>query len=200
MEHLHRGGSTRHEDRRFRGRLSPQAAATTSRDSTGPSHRRIDQDMACAPRVLRVPKGAPMSSNGDRRQLLEHYGRCYAEHGLAVVWTRGLNGDDAKAVTASAWQTTQPLSEAEFAAGLFATRGLRANPAIAARTSGLVLIDCDTPEGLAEIEALGLPSTVTVQSSAPHKRHFWFKAPLGARRLPKVGFRFEAGGFSADAN
>ena len=54
--------------------------------------------------------------------------------------------------------------------------------------------------GLREIESLALPKTWTVQSSAPSKRHFYFRPPLEAAQLPKVGFRFEEDGFTADKN
>ena len=136
----------------------------------------------------------------ERRALLEQFGRYYAEQGLAVVFTVGISGEDAKAVTTSGWQTTRPLRDPEYAAGLLATRGLRRNPAITARTSNLILIDCDTQKGLSEIEALRLPPTWTVRSSADWKRHYYFRPPAEAEQVPKVGFRFEEGGFKGDAS
>jgi hypothetical protein len=99
---------------------------------------------------------------------------------LAITWTAGKAGDDAKRVTRKAWNETQPLAgELGALAGQFAERIKRANPAVVTRASGLVSVDCDDEAGLAQFEALSLPQTMAVQSSAPYRRHFHFRAPPG---------------------
>ena len=76
-------------------------------------------------------------ASDERRELLERHGRAYASAGLAIVWTSGLEGDAAKAVTTHDWQTTRPLSSnADYAARYFTTRSEHKNPAVTARTSG----------------------------------------------------------------
>lgn len=138
----------------------------------------------------------------DRRAVLERMGRGYAREGLAVVWTvtNTGGGDDMKEVRGAAWQTTRPLANGDWAAGTFKERGKTHNPGVTARTSNLIVFDVDTEEGLAEIARLGLPATWTVQSSAPYKRHFWFRPPADAEKVPVVGFRFEAAGLTGDSN
>jgi hypothetical protein len=143
--------------------------------------------------------------NGDaRRLLLESLGRFYGEQRFAVIFTETNRvdrlGKDPKRVSTKAWQHTKPLAHAAAGAALLTHEGVGRNPAITARTSNLILIDCDTPEGLAEIAALGLPETLTARSSAEYKRHFYFRPPAGLERVEKVGFRFEAAGVSADEN
>jgi hypothetical protein len=145
-----------------------------------------------------------MSTNGDRRSLLEELGRFYGEQRFALIFTGTNRADnprrDPKKVTTPGWQHTRPLEHAAAGAAFLTSRGLHTNPAITARTSNLVLIDCDTPEGLAEIEALGLPPTLTARSSEEYKRHFYFRPPSELDRVEKVGFRFEPAGLSADEN
>jgi hypothetical protein len=130
-------------------------------------------------------------------------GRGYAAERFAIIWSQGLEGDQAKAIRTKAWETTRPLPNGDggaYAAGTFAVEGAKRNPLITARTSNLILVDCDTEEGVAAIAALNLPDTWTVQSSAPYKRHFYFRPPRDAAQLPDVGFRFEEAGFSGDKN
>ena len=137
----------------------------------------------------------------DRRALLERLGAFYARERFAILWTatNDPSRGDPKAVATAAWQTTRPLADPAFAAGLFAVRGQTRNPAVTARTSNLILLDCDTAEGLAELQALSLPATLTVRSSAAdYKRHSYFRPPARAERLPFVGFRFEEEGFRGD--
>jgi len=138
----------------------------------------------------------------DRRALLERLGAFYGREGFAILWTatNDPSRGDPKAVATAAWQTTRPLADPGFAAGLFAVRGQTRNPAVTARTSNLILLDCDTPEGIAELQALSLPATLTVRSSADYKRHLYFRPPARAERLPFVGFRLEQEGFTGDVN
>jgi Bifunctional DNA primase/polymerase, N-terminal len=112
----------------------------------------------------------------DRLALLERYGRLYGELHLAIAFTAAIEGEDAKRVIAQGWDRTPPLPDPGFGAGLLRTRGERRNPAVVLRPSRLIGIECDTPERLQELMALELPSTVTVQSSAPYKLHFWFRS------------------------
>jgi hypothetical protein len=139
----------------------------------------------------------------DRREQLERYGRLYGELRLAIAWTMtnvASDPDDKrpKTVTTKGWQHTRPLSDGGFGAGVFA-RGLKHNPVVVLRPSGLIGIECDTEEGLARIDALGLPETVTVCSSLPYKRHLWLRPSPELEQLPVVAFRFETAGLSADS-
>src|SRR4029453_8605544 len=83
---------------------------------------------------------------------------------LAIVWTDGKEGDAAKRVTKNGWPETQPLTgdeDLDYLAGQFATRIKTRNPAVVARPSGLVVVDCDDEAGLAAFTALGQPDTLT---------------------------------------
>ena len=72
-------------------------------------------------------------------------------------------------------------------------RGLICNPALVLRPRGLIGLECDSEQDLAAIEELGLPATITVRSSLPYKRHFWFRPPAELETSPYVAFRFENG-------
>lgn len=81
-----------------------------------------------------------------RLEDLDQIGRSYGEHGLAVAFTDGVEGDAAKRIRSS-WNRTPRLAGPEFAAGLMARREKR-NPAIVLGASGLLGVDLDGPEGL----------------------------------------------------
>lgn len=130
-----------------------------------------------------------------REALLERYGNTYGQLGLAIAFTRSIEGEDAKRCTTD-WHKTTRLPDGPFGAGLLKNRGLTHNPVVVLRESGLIGIECDTPEGLAEIQSLELPVTVTVQSSEPYKLHFWFKPDTGCSEF--AAFRFESAGITAD--
>jgi KaiC/GvpD/RAD55 family RecA-like ATPase len=139
----------------------------------------------------------------DRELLLERYGRWYGERRLAVAWTATNQADGPddmrpKEVKTRAWQTTKPLPDGGFAAGLFGTRGLTRNPALVLRSSLLVGLECDSEQDLAAIAELELPPTITVQSSAPYKHHFWFRPSAQLETVPYCAFRFESGNVNAD--
>jgi len=126
---------------------------------------------------------------------LEHYGRIYGELGLAIAFTRSLEGEDAKRCT-TGWDKTEPLPDGPFGTAMLSKRGILRNPAVVLRASGLIGIECDTRGGMAEIGSLGLPATVTVQSSEPYKLHFWFRPWIEG--LEFAAFRFESAGITAD--
>lgn len=130
-----------------------------------------------------------------REALLERYGNTYGKLGLAIAFTRSIEGEDAKRCTTD-WHKTTRLPDGPFGAGLLKNRGLTHNPVVVLRESGLIGIECDTPEGLAEIQSLELPVTVTVQSSEPFKLHFWFKPDTDCSEF--AAFRFESAGITAD--
>ena len=102
-------------------------------------------------------------------------------------------------MTTAGWQFTKPLGGAGRGEAVFG-RGLYQNPAVNLRTSGLVGIECDGDEDLARVKSLGLPTTLTERSSLPTKLHFYFAAPAELELVPKVSFRFEAGGLKAAEN
>lgn len=137
-----------------------------------------------------------------RNELLVHYGSLYGGLHFAVAWTdtnKARDPDDVrpKRVTTPSWQHTQPLATAREGEAKFG-QGVSKNPALVLRASGLVGLECDTEEGLARIAALGLPDTVTVRSSEPYKRHYWFRPPSELEQVPLVCFRFEKAGLRAD--
>ncbi|MBA2708037.1 MAG: bifunctional DNA primase/polymerase, partial [Gemmatimonadaceae bacterium] len=133
-----------------------------------------------------------------RHELLESYGRWYGEERFAVAFTAALEGEDAKRVITPGWDQTAQLATPDYAAGLIANRGKTRNVAIVLRPSNLVVLECDTEDDLLKIESLGLPVTITVRSSLPYKRHFYFRPPETLARIPHVAFRFESGKLTAD--
>lgn len=139
-----------------------------------------------------------MSATNGRAALLESYGRWYGEQHLAVAFTAGTTGQDAKRVTSKGWDKTLPLADGGYGASYVAGRGGAKNPAIVLRPSNLIVLECDSAQDLERIDALDLPATVTVQSSEPFKRHYWFRPPPELEALPFVAFRFESGKLTAD--
>jgi hypothetical protein len=119
----------------------------------------------------------------DRLDLLERYGRLYGELGLAIAFTATIDSTkgDVKACRTKGWQKTPPLPSAAYGAGLLRSGGQRGNPVVVLRPSRLIGIDVDTPEGLAAVNEMDLPATVTVRSSADYKRHLWYRWPRRAR-------------------
>ena len=138
-----------------------------------------------------------MNDNG-RVELLERYARFYGDEHFALAFTAGTTGVDAKRVTTRGWDKTKPLADAEHAAGLVVHRALDRNIAVVLRPSNLVVIECDSEQDLARIEELQLPMTLTVRSSEPYKRHYYFRPPAELETVPYVAFRFESGKLTAD--
>jgi hypothetical protein len=139
-----------------------------------------------------------MSTNG-RSALLEQYGRFYGNEHFALAFTAGTAGIDAKRVVTAGWDKTLPLADGPHGAGMLKERGQARNVAIVLRPSNLIVLECDTDNDLIEIEELSLPTTLTVRSSEPYKRHFYFRPPEGLEALPYVAFRFESGRVTADS-
>lgn len=135
----------------------------------------------------------------NREALLETYGSFYGSERFAVAFTASLHGEDAKRVTVAGWDKTQPLANAQFGAGVVGKRGLNRNVAIVLRPSNLIVLECDTEQDLVRIEELKLPATITVRSSKPYKRHYWYRPPESLTTLPYVAFRFESGKLTADS-
>lgn len=119
-----------------------------------------------------------------RVEELQRHGYVYGELHLAIAFTAGLEGDDAKRVSGNGWDKTERLPGGPFGAAYLAGRGERRNPAVVLRPSGLVGIDIDGPDGVELIRDLlpeGLPRTVTVETGKPSGYHLWYFAPEGAR-------------------
>ena len=138
--------------------------------------------------------------SSERRDLLERYGSMYGELGLALTFTRTndpTKGDTKQGVTG--WRQAEPLPHAARGVALMTSEGQHRNPALVARASRLIVVETDTPERLAELHALGIPETVTVQSSAPYKRHHWFR-PWGEAMPAHASIRLEAAAVTADAD
>src|SRR6266508_3696751 len=120
----------------------------------------------------------------ERTQLLADYGRYYGDQHFAIAFTAGIEGDAAKRVTTKGWDATKPFPSGDYAAGVIENRGKSRNLAIILRPSQLVVLECDTEADLARIVALQLPDTLTVRSSAPYKRHFYFRPPDELEMVP----------------
>jgi AAA domain-containing protein/bifunctional DNA primase/polymerase-like protein len=138
-----------------------------------------------------------MTETRTREQLLETYGRFYGDQRFAVTFTAAVDGDDAKRVRGP-WDRTGRLADGNFGAALVGNRGKSRNPAIVLRPSELIVLECDTEDDLARIQTLGLPETLTVRSSKPYKRHYYFRPDPTMEMLPYVAFRFESGKLTAD--
>lgn len=118
-----------------------------------------------------------------RAELLERHGREYGRLRLAVAFTVGIEGDDAKAVRTTGWDRTRPLADPEQGAAILRTRGERRNPAVVLRPSGFVGVDVDGPEGVELARRLvpeGFPATVSVETGKELGYHLWYRAPDGA--------------------
>lgn len=140
-----------------------------------------------------------VATDEGRKEVLERYGRFYGEHHFAVAFTEAIQGDpQAKRVTTPKWQFTRPLADGGTGAAIVGNRGLKRNPAIVLRASGLIGLECDGEEDLLAIEQLELPLTLTVRSSQPYKRHFYYRPPADIEQLPYVAFRFESGRVTGD--
>ncbi len=140
-----------------------------------------------------------MTASNGRGELLERYGRFYGDEHFALAFTAGTTGMDAKRVTTKGWDQTSPVATGDFGAALVKGRGVDHNVAVVLRPSNLIVIECDSEDDLIAVEELDLPTTLTVQSSEPYKRHFYFRPPEGMDALPYVAFRFETLRVTADA-
>ena len=118
----------------------------------------------------------------DRTEELQRHGRAYGELHLAVAFTAGMEGDNAKRVTSQGWDRTERLPDGAFGAALLAGRGLKRNPAVVLRPSGLIGVDIDGPEGVAHLRRIvpeGMPRTVTVETGKDAGYHLWYRPPAG---------------------
>lgn len=117
----------------------------------------------------------------DRAAELERHGFTYGELRLAIAFTEGITGDPrAKRVTTKGWDKTEPLPGGAFGAALLAGRGLKRNPAVVLRPSGLLGIDVDGPEGVARLRQIvpeGMPRTTTVETGKTSGYHLWYARP-----------------------
>lgn len=118
----------------------------------------------------------------DRLADLERHGRAYGELHLALAFTDGIGGDDAKRITRKGWPATTQLADGDFGAALFKGRGENRNPAVVLGASGLIGVDVDGPEGVTLLLELlrlqRLPRTVTVTTGKGY--HCWFRPPAAA--------------------
>ncbi len=126
----------------------------------------------------------------ERDEHLEQFGRVYGELGLAVNFTDGIAGEDAKRCTARGWPKTAKLPDGDFGASYLRGRSGRRNPVVVLGASHLIGIDLDGAAGKELLLSLPVlfPPTVTVVSGRPDGgRHLWYRRPEGApARLVKV--------------
>ncbi len=123
----------------------------------------------------------------ERADLLERYGRVYGELGLAIAFTDGIEGEDAKRVTRKGWNRTPKLADGSFGAAFLAGRCLQRNPVVVLGASGLIGVDIDGPEGaqlLRRITSERLPQTVTVETGKGW--HLWYRRPDGLAGAAKI--------------
>jgi hypothetical protein len=123
----------------------------------------------------------------ERATLLERHGRGYGVLGLAVAFTDGIVGDDAKRVTRKGWPATPPLADGDFGAALLKGRGERRNPVVVLGASGLLGIDVDGPEGAEltrQIAPGRLPPSVTVETGKGW--HIYYRRPSWPADVAKI--------------
>lgn len=127
------------------------------------------------------------------REELERHGRVYGDLRLAIAFTNGITGEDAKKndrAGVTAWKRARPLASADEGAALLAGRGLTHNPIVVLGASGLIGIDIDGADNDAQARARmhardvshrhlsdDLPATATVRSNGGV--HLWYRAPEG---------------------
>lgn len=119
--------------------------------------------------------------------------------GFAVAWTAANTGDEAKIVKSKSWQDTPPVSQytVEQLAGMIAQRLPAKNPVCTARTSGLILIDCDSQHDVAAFKSFDPPLTRSVYTSKA--RHYYYRAPADWDGRFS-GIYFEAGAITPKTN
>ena len=136
----------------------------------------------------------------ERLALLDNFGATYGTLGIALTFT--ITNDPARGDVKRGpfgWTRTAPLPSAERGAALMRHYGTHRNPALVARASGLIVVETDTPERLAQLEALAPSATVTVQSSAPFKRHHWYR-PWSETMPAFAAIRMEAAAITVDTD
>jgi hypothetical protein len=129
--------------------------------------------------------------------LLQRYGYVFGALHLAINFTQCIDpakGDPKKCT--ESWDRTSPLPDGPFGAALLTGRGMNRNPVVVLKPSGLIGVECDGAGALEQVLALDLPDTVTVQSSAPDRLHWWFRSPDG--HCEYAAFRFEPAGVTGD--
>jgi hypothetical protein len=119
--------------------------------------------------------------SADRLSALAEHGSAYGRLRLAIGWTIGLDGPDAK--VSHRWQSSPDrLADPEHGAAILAGRGIAKNPVVSLRASGLIGVDIDGLAGRDLLNRLvpdGFPATVVVKSG--HGWHAWFRPCVGAR-------------------
>lgn len=143
-----------------------------------------------------IPQG---EADGARSlEFLQACGRRAQRLGLALAWSDGLEGEQAKTCSRSPWKRARLLSsDPEAAAGYFAERARRRNPAVVASRSGLVLVEADGDlDELLRLHGLPpLPATVRVRSRRGW--HAYYRPPPG-REPAKIQLAAEAVTWSSD--
>jgi hypothetical protein len=131
------------------------------------------------------PSEASYSGDPSRLTDLDLMAEAYAALSLAIGWTRGNVGDDAK-VCGHGWDREKPMSNPDWHRGMM-TRIVRKNPVLVTRNSGVVGIDIDGPSAGEHLHRIAgdLPATITVLSGRDGGMHLWF-APSEGRAGCKV--------------
>jgi hypothetical protein len=129
-------------------------------------------------------------ASGPRDQAVE-LATFWQRERLAIGWTAGKTGDDAKAVKRKGWNDAPVIAldaNVENEAGKIATRLKTKNPVVVAAKSNCVLVDCDSAEDVALFKSFGPPRTRTVKTSKG--RHAYYRPDVG---MEPGGIYFENG-------
>jgi hypothetical protein len=107
-------------------------------------------------------------------ELLQRCGMIASRNRFALAWSDGLTGEDAKRCSRNGWKQAQLISVNEgAAAGFYRERARRANPAVVASKSKLVLVECDGGDELLARFGISLPVTLAVRSRRGVHRYLW---------------------------
>lgn len=116
------------------------------------------------------------------------YARRYSELGWALIRL------DGKKPRGSNWQATEP-DEAENAAGKWAVWGEKHNMGVVLGSSGLAVVEADTPEALKRLKALlgGRAPRTPAVISGRGMPHLYFRDPGGLSKTARDGLELRLG-------
>lgn len=112
----------------------------------------------------------------DERQIATKFAHLWIAERFAIAWTTTNKGPDAKAVKTKGWNESPVVTgNLEAVAGQIAHRLQTKNPALVAKASNLILVDCDSVEDVTAFKAFDPPITRSVYTR--QGRHYIYRAP-----------------------